>query len=392
VLRARTLIAVFAALLIPVAVASAAAADQGGVPNSNAANGQSHKQSCPDTGQAGVASCHAQVVTDAGGKPLATSGPTGYNPADLASAYKLTTSGGSGKTVAIVDAYDDPNAASDLATYRGQFGLPAITFTKLNQSGGTTPPSANGGWAEEISLDLDMVSAICPNCNILLVEANSSSIANLAAAVNTAASHGATAISNSYGANEFFGETSYDSSYTHAGIPITASTGDSGYGVEWPAASPTVTAVGGTHLTRASNSRGWTETAWSGAGSGCSALETRPSFQNSAITGCSNRAVADVSAVADPYTGVSVYDTYGSDTGWEVFGGTSVASPIIASVYALAGDGGSVSNIYSHASSLFDVTSGTNGCRRRAAVQLCTARTGWDGPTGLGTPNGTGAF
>jgi len=250
VLRARTLIAVFAALLIPVAVASAAAADQGGVPNSNAANGQSHKQSCPDTGQAGVASCHAQVVTDAGGKPLATSGPTGYNPADLASAYKLTTSGGSGKTVAIVDAYDDPNAASDLATYRGQFGLPAITFTKLNQSAvAGSYPTANGGWAEEISLDLDMVSAICPNCKITLVEANSSSMANLAQAVNTAATHGASAISNSYGGNEFSGETTYDSSYSHPGVAITASTGDSGYGVEYPAASQYVTAVGGTTLT-----------------------------------------------------------------------------------------------------------------------------------------------
>src|SRR5205807_4988055 len=180
-------------------------------------------------------------------------------------------------------------------------------------------------------------------------------------------------ISNSYGGNEFSGETSYDSSYSHPGIPITVSTGDSGYGVEYPAASPNVTAVGGTHLTRASTARGWTETAWSGAGSGCSAVENKPAFQGSTSTGCSKRAVADVSAVADPNTGVSVYDTYGSDTGWEVFGGTSVAAPIIASVYALAGNGGSASTLYSNSSSLFDVTSGTNGCRRRAPALLCTA-------------------
>jgi subtilase family serine protease len=399
--RLRTVVALlFAALLVPTAIATSASADQGGVPNDNAANGQSHKQSCPDTGQAGVASCHAQVVADSHGKPLATSGPTGYNPADLASAYKLSTSGGAGKTVAIVDAYDDPNAAADLATYRSQFGLPAVSFTKLNQSGvAGSYPTANGGWAEEISLDLDMVSAICPNCNIMLVEASSSSMANLAAAVNTAATKGANAISNSYGGNEFYGETSYDGSYTHAGIPITVSTGDSGYGVEYPAASPNVTAEGGTSLSRATNSRGWSETAWSGAGSGCSAIENQPSYQAtwnknhpSATTGCSMRAVADVSAIADPNTGVSVYDTYGSDTGWEVFGGTSVAAPIVASVYALNGNGASVGNLYTNSGSLFDVISGTNGCKRRAAVQLCTARAGWDGPTGLGTPNGVGAF
>ncbi|MBV8984559.1 MAG: S53 family peptidase [Acidimicrobiia bacterium] len=408
--RLRNVIALlFAALLVPTAITTSASADQGGVPNDNAAFGQSHKQSCLDTGQAGVASCHAQVVTDTHGKPFVTPAPAGYGPADVASAYKLSTSGGAGQTVAIVDAYDDPNAVADLSVYRSQFGRGACnavaltgctfangaTIKKLNQSGVQgSYPNANGGWAEEISLDLDMVSGICPNCNILLVEANSSSMPDLAAAVNTAAAKGATAISNSYGGNEFYGETSYDLSYTHAGIPITVSTGDSGYGVEYPASSPNVTAVGGTTLKTASNSRGWTETAWSGAGSGCSAFEPRPSFQSSATTGCSNRAVADVSAVADPNTGVSVYDTYGSDTGWEVFGGTSVASPIIASVYALAGNGVSIgpSYPYSHSGSLFDITSGTNGCKRRAALQLCTARNGWDGPTGLGTPNGTGAF
>jgi subtilase family serine protease len=240
-----------------------------------------------------------------------------------------------------------------------------------------------------------MVSAVCPNCHILLVEATSSSLANLATAVNTAAILGATEISNSYGSNEFYGETTYDSAYNHPGKPITVSSGDSGYGAEYPAASRYVTAVGGTTLTRATNARGWTETAWSGAGSGCSALETKPSFQASVNTQCARRALADVAAVADPSTGVSVYTTYG-DGGWLVFGGTSVAAPVIASVYALAGNGVSAgindaSYPYSHKASLFDVTSGTNGRCRKTPIQ-CTAGVGWDGPTGLGTPNGAGAF
>lgn len=299
----------------------------------------------------------------------------------------------------IVDAYDDPNAESDLGVYRSQFGLAACTtangcFRKVNQSGGTRYPRANGGWAQEISLDLDMVSAICPNCHILLVEASSNSLSNLGTAVNEAAALGATEISNSYGGGEFSSDTSYDTSYyNHPGIAITASSGDNGYGVEYPAASQYVTAVGGTTLTRASNSRGWSETAWSGTGSGCSAYDPKPSWQTD--SGCSKRTVADVSAVADPNTGVSVYDSfsYQGQSGWLVFGGTSVASPIIASVYALAGNAATVtygSYPYSHTSSLNDVTSGSNGSC--GGSYLCTAGPGYDGPTGLGTPNGSGGF
>jgi subtilase family serine protease len=346
---------------------------------------------------AGFASCHALVRTD-GVTPNASS-PGGYNPADLQSAYKLSSSGGSGQTVAIVDAYDDPNAEADIGVYRSQFGIAACTtangcFKKVNQTGGTSYPRSNGGWAQEISLDLDMVSAICPNCHIMLVEASSNSNANLATAVNYAASvSGVVAISNSYGGAESSGETSTDSSYNHPGIAITASSGDGGYGVEYPAASPYVTAVGGTSLSRASNTRGWTETVWSGAGSGCSKYEAKPSWQHD--TGCSNRTVADVSADADPNTGVSVYDSfsYHGASGWLVFGGTSVASPIIASVYADAGNTGSInygSYPYSHTSSLFDVTSGSNGSC--GGTYLCTGEVGYDGPTGLGTPNGTGGF
>jgi subtilase family serine protease len=299
--------------------------------------------------------------------------------------------------VAIVDAYDDPTAEADLGTYRAQFGLSACTtangcFKKVNQSGGSAYPTRNGGWAQEISLDLDMVSAICPNCKILLVEASSASFANLGTAVNYAASH-ANTVSNSYGGSDA-SDGSYGRYYNHPGHAITVSSGDNGYGVEYPASSQYVTAVGGTHLVRASSARGWGETAWSGAGSGCSTYNSAP-WQSSSLTGCSRRAVADVSAVADPNTGVAVYDStaYQGRSGWLVFGGTSVSSPIIASVYALAGNASSVSNgayPYGHTSSLFDVAGGSNGSCSPA--KWCNAVTGWDGPTGLGTPNGTGAF
>src|SRR5947209_3276906 len=272
--------------------------------------------------------------------------PSGYNPADLQSAYKLPSStAGSGQTVAIVDAYNDPNAESDLGVYRSQFGLSACTtangcFRKVDQNGGTSYPRGDKGWAEEISLDLDMVSAVCPNCHILLVEAKTNSFANLAASVDEAAKLGANEISNSYGGSEYSSEVSDQSHYNHPGIAITVSSGDSGYGVEFPAASQYVTAVGGTTLNHANNTRGWSETAWSGAGSGCSAYISKPSWQKD--SGCSNRTVADVAADADPNTGVSVYDTY-RETGWLVFGGPSVASPIIAAAYGLVGTAGSVS-------------------------------------------------
>jgi subtilase family serine protease len=347
----------------------------------------------------GSSAAQAQAVTP--NVTSCTNPSSGYTPCDLQSAYNVVNStGGSGQTVAIVDAFNDPNAESDLAVYRSQFGLPACTtangcFKKVNQSGQQgNYPRNNVGWSEEISLDLDMVSALCPNCHILLVEATTNSLANLEAAVDTAVRLGATEVSNSYGGGESSTETSADTHYNHPGVAITASSGDSGFGVEYPAASRFVTAVGGTHLVRANNSRGWTETAWSGAGSGCSAFEAQQSWQSSVsnITSvCSRRAVADVSAVADPNTGVDVYDTF-REPGWLVFGGTSVASPIIASVYALAGNASSVtygSFPYSHTSSLNDVTSGSNGS---CGNLLCNATTGWDGPTGLGTPNGTGGF
>jgi subtilase family serine protease len=347
---------------------------------------------------AGHAHCDAIRVmsTTQNAKPNSSS-PSGYNPADLQSAYNLpSASAGSGQTVGIVDAYNDPNAESDLGVYRSRFGLPACTtangcFRKVNQSGGTSYPRSDAGWAEEISLDLDMASAICPKCHILLVEASSASFASLGTSVNTAVRLGANTVSNSYGGNESSGETSYASYYNHPGHIITASAGDSGYGAQVPAAYNTLVAVGGTSLTRSSTTRGWSETVWSGTGSGCSSYISKPSWQHD--SGCSRRTIADTSAVADPNTGVSVYDTYGGVGGWLVFGGTSVSSPIIASVYALAGNASSTnaaSSLYSHTSNLYDVTSGSNGSC--GGSYLCTGKVGYDGPTGLGTPHGVGAF
>ena len=359
-----------------------------------------HVAVCARGNPQGTARCFAHVVTDARGNPMngkmspnAAGAPSGYGPADLRSAYKITTNGTA--TIAIVDAGGYTNAESDLAVYRAQYGLPACTtangcFKKLNQNGVQgSYPAQNTGWAQESALDLDMASAMCSSCKIYLIEANNSSYSNLATAENTAASVGAHAISNSYGGGES-GTQSYESAYNHSGIAITVSSGDGGYGVEFPASSPHVTAVGGTHLVTAQNSRGWTETAWSGAGSGCSSVYAKPSWQHD--SGCSHRTVADVSAVADPNTGVSVYGPVsGSRSGWLVFGGTSVAAPLIAGIYGV--NGGAVnygSDPYNNTGALFDVTSGSNGSC--GGSYLCTAKVGYDGPTGLGTPNGSSAF
>jgi hypothetical protein len=344
--------------------------------------------------------CLAMVRTDVtarhGIQPQAA--PSGVGAADLRKAYALPTStAGAGQTVAVVDAFDDPKAESDLATYRSQYGLPPCTsangcFRKVDQSGGGNLPSPDSGWAEEESLDLDMVSAACPNCHILLVEANSSSLSSLGTAVNTAIGLGARYVSNSYGGAETAKDPAKDAAYyNHPGVAITVASGDSGYGLSYPATSQYVTAVSGTSLSKASNARGWEETAWSGAGSGCSAYQPKPSWQRDA--GCAKRSVADVAAVADPGTGVSVYDSYQAG-GWLVIGGTSASAPIIAGVYALAGtppDGSyPVSFPYAHPGGLNDVAGGGNGSCTPA--YLCTARAGYDGPTGLGTPNGVRAF
>ena len=354
-----------------------------------------HAAVCADPGRAGVARCHAHIVMLDANAPVAAATPAGLAPSDLRSAYGITASGSSNTVVAIVDAFGYPNAESDLATYRSQFGLPACTtangcFRKVNQRGVQgSYPATNVGWDQETALDLDMVSAMCPSCSILLVEADSATLQNLALAEQEAATLGAHAISNSYGGSES-GTTSFESSYNFPGIAVTVSSGDSGFGVQFPASSPHVTAVGGTSLVRASNSRGWTETAWSGAGSGCSTVYAKPTWQTD--TGCTRRTVADVSAVADPNTGVAVFGPASrTRSAWLVFGGTSVAAPLIAGIYGVNGTAvNHGSDPYRHTSALFDVTSGSNGSC--SGSYLCTAVAGYDGPTGLGTPHGTAAF
>jgi hypothetical protein len=358
--------------------------------------------------------CFGKARAEAGkAGPHITAGPVGNGPSQIQSAYKLAGLHANGRTVGIVDAFDDPKAESDLAKYRAAYGLPPCTtangcFRKVNQNGQTSPlPAVDYGWALEISLDLDAVSAACPDCHILLVEASSATTDALMIGVDTAVRLGAVAVSNSYGAAEDSSILAADAHLNHPGVAITASSGDSGYGVSWPASSRYVTAVGGTTLTKATNARGWTETVWSGAGSGCSAFEPKPAWQQDA--GCARRTVADVSAVADPATGLGVYDTanscgsssfcdflislgavQGAD-GWVQVGGTSLSSPVIASVYALAGNSVTAGSFpYSHTGSLFDVTSGSNGSC--GGSYLCTGKPGYDGPTGLGTPNATGAF
>ena len=358
------------------------------------------------TAKPGHASCFAQRRSDIRQRlasALAAAAPSGLSPANLHSAYNLPTTGGSGLTVAIVDAYNDPNAESDLATYRSTYGLSACTkangcFKQVSQTGSTTSlPTNDSGWAGEEALDIDMVSAVCPNCSIVLVEANSATDTDLGIAENEAVSLGAKVVSNSWGGSESSSQTTLDTQYfKHPGVAITVSSGDSAYGAEYPATSQYVTAVGGTALTTSSNSRGWSESVWhtnstEGTGSGCSAYDPKPSWQTD--SGCSKRMEADVSAVADPATGVAVYDTYGG-SGWAVYGGTSASAPIVAGVYALAGAPGSADYPakypYSHTGNLYDVTSGNNGSC--SPSYFCTAGAGYDGPTGWGTPNGTAAF
>jgi subtilase family serine protease len=354
---------------------------------------------CAKTPAAGHATCFAKVLANGKGAiPMATTPlASALSPTQIRAAYSLPSTGGSGRTVAIVDAYGYPNLERDLTAYRNFYGMPACTTSNgclriVDQNGGTALPRTDLGWSQEQALDVDAVSATCPDCHILVVQAKTSSIVNLGTAVNTAArTPGVVAISNSYGGGDL-SDATYGSYYQHAGIAITASTGDNGYqGASFPASSSSVTAVGGTTLKMSGTSR-VNETVWSGAGSGCSTVNAALAAAAAFNTGCTKRAMADVSAAADPNTGgLSVYAPTTSRTStWSQYGGTSESSPIIAAVYALAGGGYSNATPYAHPASLNDITAGSNGTC--PTTQWCNARTGWDGPTGLGTPNGTGAF
>jgi subtilase family serine protease len=404
-------------------VAASALALAGGSASLAAASPAAHSggpdyyRACAVQHKANVASCMALILKGVKQRTEAQLGTHGFKPTGfgygrpaLTKAYKLPSSSPT-RNVAVIDAYNDPDAVSNYNTYRSSWGLAACNtsteagcLTVTNQNGAASPLPSNAGdtgWDVEESLDVDMVAAICPNCHVFLVEASSADISDLGTAVNSAVSVlGADYVSNSYGAGDSSSDSTYDSLYyNHSGVAVTASAGDSGYGVSYPAASQYVTAVGGTTLhKKTSTSRGWKETVWGsasggeGTGSGCSTNEAKPSWQTDS-PGCSGRTDNDVSSDANPSTGVAIYDTY-SEGGWLEVGGTSVSSPTIASVFALAGvpAAGTYPSSYPYAdqSALFDVTSGANGSCSPA--YLCHAEVGYDGPTGLGTPDGVNAF
>jgi subtilase family serine protease len=367
---------------------------------------------CPENIK-GVVRCNARIIVGENGQPFSSFAPVGYGPNQFLGAYNLPGSAPSTRTIAIVDAYDDPNIYSDLTTYSQTFGLPTLPkcigsypwsnppcFAKVNQNGGSSPlPARNSVWATEISLDVEIAHAICKNCSIYLVEAKSAFNSDMYNAEDQAAKFG-TIISNSWGEGEYPGEINDDIHFYHPGKAITFSSGDNGYGPQYPAASPYVTAVGGTTLNVNGITRS-SETVWSGTGSGCSSWESQPYFQNGLVLSvCSNRIIADVSADADPNTGAAIYDSipYYGYKGWFQVGGTSLSSPIIAGTYATgAGISPSIqansipySNVLPYPSSIiYDITSGSNG---GCGNVLCIAGPGYDGPTGLGTPNTNAAF
>ena len=405
-----------AVLAIGTVAAAVAPANAGSAANSKTA---SNVKNVCGAARPGFDRCFAQIRTDvhepahigrvAGvkGAAAAAAVPAGFGPADLQSAYKLPATGGANQTVAIVDAGDDPTAEADLAVYRSTYGLPACTtangcFSKVNERGAATPLPADVGWGVEEALDLDMVSAACPQCKILLVEADQPTGDDLGKSVDTAVRLGATEVSNSYGGTESSITPSDAAYYTHPGVAIVASSGDSGYGIpSEPAVFSSVISVGGTSLTKDSSARGWSETAWFGAGSGCSAWVDKPAWQTDA--NCPGRMIADVAADADPQTGPAIYvtdtpDLQGLPSGWSVVGGTSASSPFIAGVIALAGNPAKyadASAFYAPAakSGLNDVVGGTNGIFQDCGGDYqCNAVTGYDGPTGMGTPNGLSAF
>ena len=398
------------ALIVPAAApapASASSPHPAAVLMASPRAGISYQRACPAPARHHAA-CLAIVDTTPAGRPLsraavAAAGLHPFMAADLQAAYALPSAKrGKKQTIAIVDAFNDPNAAADLAVYRKANHLPPCTtasgcFRKVNQKGQQRSyPPTDDGWALEESLDLDMASATCPHCKIILAEANSNLDSGMLPTEDEAVRLGANVISNSWGEPEFQvvkgTPAACAADFSHPRVAITASTGDSGFaaGVTFPSTCGGVTAVGGTSLFRNSSARGWGELAWSDAGSGCSSVITKPARQHDRL--CGKRTVADVSAVADPNTPVAVYDTTDAP-GWITVGGTSVAAPIIAGTYALAGNTATIapgSWLYAHHKDLNDVVTGSNG--NCGGSYLCTAVKGYDGPTGWGTPHGIGAF
>jgi subtilase family serine protease len=355
------------------------------------ANGNASSRAVCPSPPSGYAHCHADVVTDQNGNPDASPSPTGLSPATIKSVYSFPTSStaGAGKTIAIVDAYDDPSAESDLGVFSSQFGLPACTtgngcFKKVDQRGGTTYPRKDAGWALEISLDVQWAHAIAPGAKILLVEADSNSFANLLAAEDYAKAH-AQYVSNSWGGSEFSGETGYDGHFAQSGVSFFVSAGDAGLPAEYPSASRNVVSVGGTTLHFSGNTFTG-ETGWSGGGGGCSSYETATSAQSGfggyAQVGCGGkRATPDVSLDADPASGVSVYDTtrYQGQFGWFTVGGTSASSPMWAGRAADAGTTVDSAYVYGNSIAYRDITSGNNGASCLVGYDLCSGRGSWVG-------------
>jgi subtilase family serine protease len=336
--------------------------------------------------------CFALVQTQGNSIKADASTPSGLGPADLQSAYNIKVSLNTHATIAIVDAFDYPAAESDLATYRAQFGLPPCTtangcFKRVNQNGAASPlpgkQPPGDDWNLEAALDLDMASAACPSCKIVLVEAQDDQGTGLYIGNDGAATAGAVVVSNSWGGSEDGTEGSFETHFTHSGVTHFASTGDSGFNPtpQYPSTSAHVVAVGGTTLSKSTNTRGWAEKAWADGGSSCSGSIPKPSFQP-ASSACSKRMASDVAAVGDPNTGVAVFNK--ADGGWIVVGGTSASSPLVAGMYALYGISG-VDFAYANETDFRDVKTGRNGSCTNV---LCKAGTGWDGPTGVGTPNG----
>jgi len=359
---------------------------------------------CPAAHRPGQAECLAALRHFVG---AAASVIHGYSPAGLRSAYNLAKAAaadGGGATVAIVSAYDDPSAASDLAVYRSHFRLRPCAEASgclrvVNEYGGTTLPAANPAWATVDSVALDVISALCPRCRLLLVEAKSNGLTDLGIAEDTAVGQGARFVFNGWDGIEALDENDFAHYFNHPGLAIVFAAGSTGYGPTFPAALPFVTSVGGTTLKRSSfNSRGWAETAWASTTSGCSSLEAKPSWQRSdarSPNGCLNRTENDVAADADPTTGAAVYDSFGG-SGWAEGGNTGLAAAIVTAAYALAGTPAPgtypASYLYQHSKNLNDVRFGSNGACELNRQYLCTAVRGYDGPTGLGTPDGTAAF
>lgn len=358
--------------------------------------GAHSRKICTTNPPAGIARCHAIILTDGSGvTPLSTGTPQGYGPANFRAAYSVQPR--SNTTVGVVSAYDAPNIQTDLATYSRMFSLPVLPactsasqdscLDKLSQRGTKSYPATNSSWAVETSLDVESVHAMCPGCRIELIEASSTRMDNLATAVDVAVSRGAKVISNSYGGPESSDEALYDRHYSRPGITMVVSSGDSGYGTSFPAASPGVVAVGGTTL-RMNGSRVTSETAWNGAGSGCSLFEPKPSWQHDKK--CTSRSLTDVAADADPATGAAIYDSYanGGRSGWFTVGGTSLAAPLVAGIIASSGaTTNQPAYLYSHATGIIrDINRGNNG--RCTISYFCKALTGYDGPTGLGVLHG----